>query len=98
MGGLPAMPVIAVGFIGIENWHWGPCTASIGHARGAAIRAGDRAAGPSGLPAPIHEQANRGFEPPVFLQGFLAAAQQSQALRYTGDKDEELLGEQFRIA
>jgi hypothetical protein len=53
--------------------------------------------GPSGLPAPIQEQANRGFKPPVFLRGFFAAAQQSHALRCTGDKDEELLGQRFRI-
>ena len=31
-----------------------------------AIRAGDRVAEPSSLPAPIQKQANRGFEPPVF--------------------------------
>jgi hypothetical protein len=45
-----------------------------------AIRAGNRAAGPSGLPAPIQEQANRGFEPPVFPRGFLAAASFDEAL------------------
>jgi hypothetical protein len=58
----------------------------------------ETARGPSGLPAPIQEQANRGFEPPVFLRGFLVTAQQSHALRCTGDKDEELLGQRFRIA
>jgi hypothetical protein len=63
-----------------------------------AIRAGNRAAGPSGLPASIQEQANRGFEPPVFQRGFLAAAQQGHALGSTDDKDEELLGPKFRIA
>ncbi len=54
--------------------------------------------GPSGLPAPIQEQANRGFEPPVFLHGFLAAGQQSHALWCTGDKNEEMLGQKFRVA
>jgi hypothetical protein len=39
------------------------------------------ARGPSGLPTPIQKQANRGFEPPIVVREFLAAAQQSQALR-----------------
>jgi hypothetical protein len=63
-----------------------------------AIRAGIRAAGPSGPPTSIEEQANRGFKPPVFLRGFLAADQQGHALGKTDDKDEELLGQEFRIA
>jgi hypothetical protein len=42
---------------------------------------------PSPPPATIQEQANRGFEPPVLLRGFLAAAQQ----------DEELFGQRLRI-
>jgi hypothetical protein len=46
----------------------------------------ETARGPSGFPAPIQEQANRGFELPVFLRGFLAAAHQSQAPWHTGDK------------
>jgi hypothetical protein len=57
----------------------------------------ETARGPSGAPAPIQEQANRGFEPAVFQRRFLAAAQQSHALWHAGDKDEELLGQKFRI-
>ena len=66
----------------------------------AAIRAipQEIAGGLLSLPAPIQEQANRGFEPSVFLRGFLAAAQQSHPLRCTGDKDEELLGQGFAAA
>jgi hypothetical protein len=58
----------------------------------------ETARGPSGLPAPIQEQAHRGFKPAVFQRGFLAAAQQSHALWHTCGKDEELLGQKFRIA
>jgi hypothetical protein len=58
------------------------CDARRTNAATMAIRAGDRArARTSGLPAPIQDQANRGFEPPVFLRGFLAAIELS---RYTG--------------
>jgi hypothetical protein len=48
--------------------------------RNTAIRAKDRASVPSGLPAPVQKQADRGFKPPLFPREFFAGAQQSHAL------------------
>jgi hypothetical protein len=58
------------------------CGALSTKAATTAIGAGNRAdaVGPSGLPASIQEQVNRGFKPPVFLRGLLAADQQGHAL------------------